>query len=129
MTDVLAYLALVVTIPAMLLGHQGQDWPLAGAWRWVRARMPRAGRCTPAGAPWGVLRLPRGLRGAPVASEGRVWLRPARAPRPDSATTGLSRARIRRQGTAQASGGGFPVPTPERPAEARSRPRPSWSRP
>ena len=39
MTGVLAYLALTVTLPAMLLGHQGQDWPLAGAWRWLRGSL------------------------------------------------------------------------------------------
>ena len=64
---------------------------------------------------------------APNAPEGRVWLRPARVPRPESAATGPSRARIRRQGAARASGGGFPVPAPERPVEARSGPRSPWS--
>ena len=127
MTDVLAYLALVVTIPAMLLGHQGQDWPLAGAWRWVRARMPRAGRCAPAGGLWGALRLPRGLRGAPEVSGGRVRLRPPRLSRPEFATTGPSRPRIRRQGAPQAPGEGFPAPNRQRPAEARLRPQPTWS--
>lgn len=42
MTGVVAYLALVIVVPALLLGHQGQDWPLRGAWRLMRptARTP-----------------------------------------------------------------------------------------
>jgi hypothetical protein len=35
---VLAYLALTVTIPALLLGHQGQDFPPL---RWWRTRHPQ----------------------------------------------------------------------------------------
>lgn len=100
-----------------------------GLWRCVAplsARMPHAGRCTPAGAPRGPFRLPRRLRGAPEPAQGRVWLRSARVPRPDSAATGPSRSRGRDWSAAQASGGGFPVPSPQRPSQAR--PAPSWAR-
>ena len=40
MTGVLAYLALVIAIPALLCGHCGEDWPLTGACRrvWKTAR-------------------------------------------------------------------------------------------
>jgi len=44
-TGLVAYLALVVVVPALLLGHQGQDWPLKVAWRgatgplWARGRV------------------------------------------------------------------------------------------
>lgn len=51
MTAVAAYVVLVVVLPALLLGHQGQDWPLAGAWRAVRARWPRRGALRGLGAP------------------------------------------------------------------------------
>lgn len=74
MMGVAAFVALVFTIPALLLGHQGQDWPLRGVWRWLR--MPRAARCAPAGAPRGVSRLPGGIPGAPGAADGHT-ARPA----------------------------------------------------
>lgn len=38
---VAAYMALTVTLPALLLGHQGQHWPLRGVWRAARALMAR----------------------------------------------------------------------------------------
>lgn len=38
---VAAYMALTVTLPALLLGHQGQHWPLRGAWRAARALVAR----------------------------------------------------------------------------------------
>lgn len=69
---VVAYLALIVAIPALLLGHQGQDWPLTPLWRTLRTRMPRAGRCVPAGAPQGLVRLPRDLQGAPESAGART---------------------------------------------------------
>lgn len=79
MTGLAAYLTLVVVVPALLLGHQGQDWPLAGLRRALQARRPREARCTPAGAPQTPSRLPRGLRDAPSA--------PQRRSRPSWATT------------------------------------------
>ena len=69
MTDALAFLAATVAVTAVLCGHQGQPWPLAGLWRTLRARMPRAGRCVPTGAPQRVVRLPLHLRDAPEASQ------------------------------------------------------------
>lgn len=36
-----AYMALTVTLPALLLGHQGQDFPLRGVWRAARALIAR----------------------------------------------------------------------------------------
>lgn len=77
---VVAYLALVIAIPALACGHQGQDWPPVAAWRTVRARKARGGRQAPTGAPQGVLRLPRDPRGAPSASQtpsrpGPSWAR------------------------------------------------------
>lgn len=38
---VAAYMALTVTLPALLLGHQGQHFPLRGAWRTARALISR----------------------------------------------------------------------------------------
>lgn len=38
MIGLVAYLALVVTLPALLLGHQGEDFPPLRWWRWARAR-------------------------------------------------------------------------------------------
>lgn len=38
---VAAYMALTITLPALLLGHQGQHWPLRGVWRAARALMAR----------------------------------------------------------------------------------------
>lgn len=49
MTGVLAYLALVIAIPALLCGHCGEDWPLTGAcrWAWKTARRALYGRRRP----------------------------------------------------------------------------------
>lgn len=72
MTAVAAYVVLVVVIPTLGLGHQGQHWPLAGVWRAVRARRARAGRCTPARAPQSPFRLPRSLRDVPSPAQSRT---------------------------------------------------------
>jgi hypothetical protein len=48
---VLAYLALVVVVPALLLGHQGQDFPPWRWWRPLRAVWPRRAVCAPTGGP------------------------------------------------------------------------------
>lgn len=61
MIGLLAYLALVVVIPALLLGHQGQDFPLA-----------RACRCALAWRPQGRSRVSRVLRGAPEPAHART---------------------------------------------------------
>lgn len=61
------FLTVVVAVAALVCGHQGQPWPLTPLWRTVRARMPRAARCAPAGAPRGASRLPLHLRDAPEA--------------------------------------------------------------
>ncbi|HEY9353650.1 MAG TPA: hypothetical protein VIP28_10380 [Nocardioides sp.] len=82
MIAVLAFVALTVTIPALLLGHQGQDWPLRGPWRWLRARMPRRGPQAPVCGPQSPSRLPRGLRDAPEPAQSR-----SRRPAPSWAHT------------------------------------------
>lgn len=43
MTGLFAYLVLVVVIPALLLGHQGQDFPLRRACAWLYGRLPASG--------------------------------------------------------------------------------------
>lgn len=48
---VLAYLALVVVVPALLLGHQGQDFPPWRRLRTLRPSLPRRAVCVPAGGP------------------------------------------------------------------------------
>jgi hypothetical protein len=68
-TGVVAYLVLVVTLPALLLGHQGQDFPPLLWWRTLKARRAREARCAPAGALHSPSRLPDSLRGAPRASQ------------------------------------------------------------
>lgn len=71
MTAVAAYVVLVVVLPALLLGHQGQDWPLAGVWRAVRARWARRDLQAPACGPQSPSRLPRSLRSAPEPAQSR----------------------------------------------------------
>ncbi len=53
MAGLAAYLACTVAIAALACGHQGQDWPLPGAWRWLRAHLPRRGALWGHGAPHG----------------------------------------------------------------------------
>lgn len=48
MIGMVAYLAVVVAIPAMMLGHQGQPFPPR---RWLRAARARRGSQAPAEAP------------------------------------------------------------------------------
>ena len=60
MTDVLAFLAATVAVTAVLCGHQGQPWPLAGLWRAVAAPLAASG----------ALRALRPLLEAPGASQG-----------------------------------------------------------
>jgi hypothetical protein len=38
-TGLLAYVASAVAFAALLCGHHGQDWPLAGVWGWLYARL------------------------------------------------------------------------------------------
>lgn len=66
----LAFVALVGAVAAPLCGHQAQPWPLGGAWRRLKARMPRRGLLRGLGGPEGPFRLPRSLRDAPGASQG-----------------------------------------------------------
>jgi hypothetical protein len=77
---VLAYLALVVVVPALLLGHQGQDFPPWRWWRPLRALWPRRAVCAPAGAPQGVFGDSRDAEEAPEPAEGRTAPRATRAP-------------------------------------------------
>ena len=98
-----------------------------GVWACVGAMWAACEAVAAALAASGAVRALGEQSEAPNAPEGRVWLRPARVARPEAAATGPSRTRIRCQGAAQASGGGFPVPAPARAAEARSGPRSPWS--
>ena len=66
-----AYLATTVAVAALLCGHQGQPWPLAGLLAWLRALRPREGVQTPACGPHSPSRLPRDLRGAPRGAQRR----------------------------------------------------------
>lgn len=56
MIGLVAYLALVVTLPALLLGHQGEDFPPWRWWRWARATQARRGAWQGLGAPQGPFR-------------------------------------------------------------------------
>lgn len=51
MIGLVAYLALVVTLPALMLGHQGEAFPPLRWWRWARARKARARGCAPVSRP------------------------------------------------------------------------------
>lgn len=115
MAGLTAYLACTVAIAALACGHQGQDWPLSGAWRVLCARLRGVGG----------VRVRREGRGAPEAVESRLRLRAARDARPEPPVTGPSRPRSRRCGAPQATGGGFPTPTRQRASQSRS--RPSWA--
>lgn len=53
MIGLAAYLALVVTLPALVLGHQGEVFPPLRWWRWARARQARRGAWRGSGAPQG----------------------------------------------------------------------------
>ena len=116
MTDAFVFLAATVAVTAVLCGHQGQPWPLAGLWRSVSASLAASG----------ALRALRPLPEAPGAPGGLLG-----APGSDRAPAGgPSSATSCRQGASQASGAPFPAPTPERASEARLCPRtaPSWAR-
>lgn len=69
---VAAYMALTVTLPALLLGHQGQDFPLRGAWRATRALISRR---APSACAWRALG-----RAVALAPGETVTARPVPAP-------------------------------------------------
>lgn len=77
-----AYLAMVVAVAALLCGHQGQPWPLAGLWRTVYrfagARRVLYARLRPE-APESV---PRVLRISDRRSTPRWALPPGETPEP-----------------------------------------------
>lgn len=75
---VAAYMALTVTIPALLLGHQGQHWPLRGAWRAGRALMARR---APSACVWRALGRAVALASVetPIAPPGALHTNPPRA--------------------------------------------------
>jgi hypothetical protein len=115
-TDALVFLAVTVAVAAVVCGHQGQPWPLAGLWRAV------SGAVAASRAVWALGER----REAPDASGGLLSA-------PGSAAVplgGPSGATSRRQNAPQASGAPFPAPTPERASEARLCPPvgPSWAR-
>ena len=116
MTDALAFLAATVAVTAVLCGHQGQPWPLAGLWRAVAGPLAASG----------ALRALRPLPESPDAPEGLLG-----APGSDRTPAGgPSSATSCRQNAPQASSAPFPAPGPERASEARLCPRtaPSWAR-
>jgi hypothetical protein len=115
-TGALVFLAVTVAVAAVVCGHQGQPWPLAGLWEAVAARLAASG----------ALRALRPLPESPAAPEGLLG-----APGSDRAPTGgPSSATSSRQNAPQASSAPFPDPAPERASEARLCPRtgPSWAR-
>lgn len=66
MIGVVAYLAIVIAIPALMLGHQGEDFP---PWWWLRAARARARSQTPVSRPESPPRVSRIPRSAPEASQ------------------------------------------------------------
>lgn len=77
MIGFVAYLALTVAIPALLLGHQGQDFPPCRWRRTLAARKARARGCVPAGAPQTPSRDSRITGASERAAEARTRPRPA----------------------------------------------------
>ena len=73
-----AYMALAVALPGLALGHQGQHWPLRGAWRTVRAVMPRRAPSACAWRPWKRARALASVETLTEPPEARPAL-PARA--------------------------------------------------
>lgn len=71
MTAVVAYLLLVVVVPAWLLGHQAQDFPPLQWWRTLKAWQAREAACTPVSRPHSPSRPPLSVRGAPEAPQRR----------------------------------------------------------
>jgi hypothetical protein len=71
-TGVFAYLVLVVVVPALLLGHQGQDFPPLRWWRALRSRMPRRGAWRGRGAPHSPSGVSRDLEPAPEPPQSRT---------------------------------------------------------
>lgn len=67
---VAAYMALTVTLPALVLGHQGEAFPPWRWWRWARATWARRGAWQGPGAPQSPFRDSRGA-GAPAGSPER----------------------------------------------------------
>lgn len=67
MIGLVAYLVLVVTLPALVLGHQGEDFPPLRWWRW--ARQARRGARRGQGAPRSPFRDSRAA-GAPAGPPG-----------------------------------------------------------
>lgn len=117
MTGVAAYVVLVVVLPALLLGHQGQDFPLPlrGAWRRLCARLAAE---VPERAP-GLLRTPD------RAAESRLRLRSARVPRSEPTATAPPQPHSPRWSASQGVGGGFHAPAPASRSQRRS--APSWA--
>ena len=116
MTDVLVFLAVTVAVTAVLCGHQGQPWPLAGLWRAVSASLAASG----------ALRALRPLPEAPGAPEGLLGA-PVSTAAPAGGPSSVTSCR---QDAPHAPGAPFPAPGPERASEARLRQpvAPSWAR-
>ena len=106
----LAFVALVVAVAAPLCGHQGQPWPLGGAWRWLYGRLRHE-------VPVEAHRLPD-IRERPAQS--RLWLRSARVVQPEPPATGPSRPQGSRWSAPHGAGGGFPARGLLRAAERRT---------
>jgi hypothetical protein len=115
-TDVLVFLAASVAVAAVVCGHQGQSWPLAGLWRAAR------GAVAASRAVWALGEH----REAPDASGGLLSA-PGSAAVPLGGPSGVTSCR---QSAPQASSAPFPAPTAERASEALLCPpaAPSWAR-
>jgi len=115
-TDVLAFLAATVAVAAVVCGHQGQRWPLAGLWEAVSGAVAASRAVRALGEHREAPGAPEGLPGAPGSTAATAG--------------GPSSVASCRQNAPQASGAPFPAPTPERASEARLCPpvAPSWAR-
>lgn len=115
MTDALAFLAATVAVTAVLCGHQGQRWPLAGLWRAVAGPLAASG----------ALRALRPLPETPGASQGLLSASGSdRAP-----TGGPSRTTVPCQNTPDGPDGTPGPPDAPEPAQSCTRPpAPSWAR-
>jgi hypothetical protein len=118
-TDALVFLAVTVAVAAVVCGHQGQPWPLAGLWRAVAAPLAASG----------ALRALRPLREAPDAPEGLLAPSPTRVLPTGAPATGPSRATVPRQNAPEGPDGTPGPPDAPRPAQSRTGPpAPSWAR-
>ena len=116
MTDAFVFLAVTVAVAAVVCGHQGQPWPLAGLWEAVSGAVAACVALNALGERREATGAPEGLPGAPGSTAPPLG--------------GPSSVTSCRQGAPQAFSAPFPAPGPERASEARLCPpiAPSWAR-